>query len=93
MHYSVTIVLLALAVPTYQQTKIKAFFDEYAYEYEANRKDVRMPAKGVPCTITGVLESICVAKEDIKDTIPYCFDNIYDNICVPVYHVSQHISL
>jgi len=52
-----------------------------------------MPAKGVPCTITGVLESICVAKEDIKDTIPYCFDNIYDNMCVPVYHVSQHISL
>ena len=65
------------------------FYDEAADAFEQQNKVEKIPQKGVPCSLLGVLEAICVEKDKIKDEVPFCEKEIYPYVCVPIYHVSQ----
>ena len=53
--------------------------------------DRNIPEKGIQCVLEGILESICVPLETVKEQLPFCASSLHDNICVPVYHVSKMI--
>jgi hypothetical protein len=38
------------------------------------------------CYIEGVLESVCVPKDEVAKDLSFCSEDVYDYVCVPVYH-------
>ena len=62
----------------------KAFYEEMV--------DLKTPAKGVPCLLEGVLESVCVPLSEVRDEMPFCSPVVKEHICIPIFHVSSRMN-
>lgn len=55
-------------------------------EYYDKKQQGPIPKNRPVCYIEGVLESVCLAKELVAKDLSFCSEDIYDFVCVPVYH-------
>lgn len=50
--------------------------------------DLNIPSRGLPCELEGILESMCMPLDEVRDQMPFCGGYVHDQICVPAYLVS-----
>ena len=56
-------------------------------EYDIDYYYRELPPTPYPmCEIPGITQSMCIPKEDLKEQTPFCFDDNYEFVCVPIEH-------